>query len=114
VEAERLVGADVGIVDGESRHHRRTYADPHHRQHGFVARGAKHDLRPDAAACERLLYAGLIADWGVRHHRCAVELGEPHRAVGEGAGVGHKQVWIVEQLEVLDVAVNAAVEEHQL
>jgi hypothetical protein len=93
---------------------RRTHAGAHHRQHGFVARGAAHDLRPNAAACERLLHPGLAADRRVRHHRCAVELGRAHRTVGEGVAAGHQQVGIVEQFEVFDVAVDAAVEERQV
>ncbi len=108
------VGAGVRAEDREPWQQRCPHSGSHHRQHGFVAHRAEHDVRPDAGVCQRLLHPGLIADQRVRHHRRAVELGQRHRAVGEDARPCHQQVRVVEQLEMLDIAVDAAVEEYQV
>jgi len=56
---------------------------------------------------------GLIADRAGRATIARRRAGASGTgAVGEGAGPGHQQVRVVEQLEVLDVSVDAAVEEH--
>jgi len=65
-------------------------------------------------ADEQLLNAGLVAGAWPRDHGFAVETGELDRAVWEGSTRGDQDVGIVEQLEVFDVAGNAAVVEHQV
>jgi hypothetical protein len=56
VEAEHLVEAGVGTVDGEPRQHRGTRSGPHHRQHRFGV--------PEPGGCPA--EGALIGDGG--HH----------------------------------------------
>ena len=53
VDAQAVIGPGVSAVEGQPRQYGESPAGPHHRQEGFVARGAEYDPRPrtDAREC---------------------------------------------------------------
>ncbi len=114
MDAEAVIGLDVGAPDREPRQHRRSHAGSHHGQQGVVDRATEHDSGSGAAARECLLHQRLVAGEWPGHHGGAVELLQPDRTVGEGAVAGHQEVRVIEQLDVLDVGLDPAVVEQQV
>lgn len=114
MDGKCLVRPGIVTQDGEPRQERRPHSGTHHGEHRFVSHGAEHEVRADVATGKFLLDPGLITDRRVGHHRRAVEPGQRYRAAGEGTRPGHQQVGVVEQLEMLDVSLDATVEEHQV
>ncbi len=79
-----------------------------------MARGAEHEPRARAGAGQRSFQPSLVVGGRPADHRGVVEQLRPHRTVRERARARHQEVLLVEELDVLDVAFDVTVVEHQV